>query len=117
MTILIGSSEIDVEAQGGNRDRAAVLVVAGIVDVLQIKGSEETAPEMRGVEALEDFLRGVGKAAVAEQEAQPAESQILLMCGDDAVGDEDGARAVVAPVPGIAGREAAELRAVRSSSV
>jgi cell division protein FtsB len=38
--------------------------------VLKVLGGEEAAPEVRGVEALEDFFVTVGEAAVAEQEAR-----------------------------------------------
>ena len=57
-----------MKANGGYGNRAADLVIAGIVDVLKVEGSEEAPPEVRGIEALEDFFRTVGKAAVAEDE-------------------------------------------------
>ncbi len=65
VTILVGSSEINMKAQAGDGDGAAVLVIAGIVDVLDVEGSKEAAPDMRGVKALKDFLRAVSKGAVS----------------------------------------------------
>jgi hypothetical protein len=94
VTILVGSSKINVEAHAGDGDGAARLIVAGIIDVLQVEGREEAAPEMRGVEAFEDFFGAVGQPAIAEQEAETAQREILLMRGDDSVGDKDGAGAI-----------------------
>ena len=98
-----------MEAQAGDGDGSAGLVVAGIINVLDVEGREEAAPQVRGVKALEDFLRAVGQGAVAEQETQPAEGQILLVSRHDSVGDERDAGAVVAPIPECSLRETAEF--------
>ena len=97
--MLIELSEFGVEAESGDGDGAARLVIAGIVDVLKIKGCEEAAPEVRSVEALEDLFRAVSEAAVAEQEAESAEGKILLVRGHDSVFNESDAGAIVAPMP------------------
>ncbi len=60
------SSELSMEAEAEHRDRTPDLVIARIVDVLKVEGSEEPAPQMRGIEALEDFLRAVGEAIVTQ---------------------------------------------------
>jgi len=52
ITILVGLSKIRVEAQCRNCHRAARLVVAGIVDVLQVEGAKKPPPKVDGVEAL-----------------------------------------------------------------
>src|SRR5271155_1672387 len=103
-------SEIHVEADSGNYNGPACLVVAGIVDVLDIKGPEESAPEVRGIESLEYFFVAVGERAIAEKKALAAEGEILLVGGDDGVEHENGAGAIVAAMPGIALGEAAELK-------
>src|SRR5580704_18974367 len=101
--------EIYVEAGAGGEHWAAVFVVAGIIDVLQIEGGEETAPEVRGVERFDDFLGAVSEIAITEEKSEAAEREILLMSFDDSVGDEDGSHAVIAPLPVIAFRKSAKL--------
>jgi hypothetical protein len=81
MAIFIGSSEVGVEADSRNGDGPASLVIARIVNVLKVIRGKEAAPEVRGVETFEDFFVTVGEAAVAEQEAESAQSKILLMRG------------------------------------
>jgi hypothetical protein len=44
-----------VQAQGWNRNRSTGLIVAGIIDVLEVKGSEKAAPEMGGVNPSKIF--------------------------------------------------------------
>jgi hypothetical protein len=58
------ASEFSVETEARDGNRTADLVIARIVDVLQIERREKAAPKMRGIEALEDFFRAVGEAAV-----------------------------------------------------
>jgi hypothetical protein len=70
-----------VKTHARDCDRAARLVVTWIVDVLKVEGSKEAAPEVRSIEALEDFFRAVGKGSVAKQEADTAKSKIPLMRG------------------------------------
>ena len=79
------SLEIDVEAKGGDKDGAAILVVAGVIDVLKVEGSKEAAPEMGGVKALEDLFVTVIQRAIAEKKSAPAEREIFLVGGDYAV--------------------------------
>jgi len=52
--------------------------MARIVHVLQVEGSEELSPEVRGVETLQDFFGTVSETAVTEQETQSAERKVLL---------------------------------------
>ena len=92
-------SEVCMEADSPDRDRAADLVVPRIVDMLYASRRKEAAPEVRRVEALEDFLAAVGKAPVAEQKAEATESQILLMGRHDPVRNEGDPGTVVAPMP------------------
>ena len=88
-----------MEADSPDRDRATDLVVPRIVDMLYASRCEEATPEVRCVEALEDFLPAKAKAAVAEQKAEAAESKILLMGRHDAVRNEGDPGTVVAPMP------------------
>ena len=67
--------------------------------MLEVEGGEETAPEMRGIESFEDFFVAVSERAVAQKKSAAAEREIFLMGGDDAVHYENGARAIVTPLP------------------
>ena len=101
--------EIDVEAKAGDEDGTAVLVVAGIVDVLDVEGSKKPAPEMRGVKSFEDFFVAVRERAIAEKESAAAESEIFLVGSHDAVHYEHGACAIVTPLPFFGFSENAEF--------
>src|SRR5579862_6633872 len=101
--------EIYVEAGAGGEHWAAIFVVARIVDVLQIQGGEETAPEVRGIESFDDFLGAVSEIAITEEKSEAAEREIFLVGFDDSVGDEDGSDSVIAPLPAIAFRKSAKL--------
>ena len=70
--------------------------------MLKVVGGEKAAPEVRGVKGLEDFFRAVGEAAVAQQQAEPAQGKILVMRGHDSVGSECRGSAVAVAAPGVA---------------
>jgi hypothetical protein len=94
--------EIYVEARAGRQHWTAIFVIAGIIDVLHVEGSEETAPEVCGIESFDDFFGSVSEIAISEKKSEAAERQVLLMGLHDPVSDEDGSRAVIAPLPAIA---------------
>ena len=101
--------EIYVKTGAGGEHRAAIFVVAGVIDVLQIEGDEETAPEVRGIESFDDFFGAVSKIAITQEKSEAAEREIFLMSLDDSVGDEGHAGAIVVAIPPIALREAADF--------
>src|SRR5580658_8130565 len=94
--------ELHMEAQARNKHRTARLVVSRIIDVLEIAGREESAPQVRGVKSLEDFLRAGRERAVAQQKSQAAKSEVLLVSRYDFVRDEHSARAIVPAPPLVA---------------
>src|SRR5579863_1981046 len=98
-----------MEAETGDEHGATGFVVAGIVDVLNIKRGEKAAPEVRGVKAFEDFFVAVSQLAVTQEKSHAAEGEIVLVSGNDSVHRKDTASAIVAAMPGIALREAAEF--------
>jgi hypothetical protein len=59
-------SEVSMEPKSQYRDGAESLVIAGIVNVLKVEGSEEAAPEVRGIEPLNDFFGAVSEVAIAK---------------------------------------------------
>ena len=73
---------------GLHEDRAAVCVVAGVGDVLDVEGVEETAPGVEVVVGLEDVLACVTEGAITEEEALAAELQVGLVVALDGVRDE-----------------------------
>jgi len=60
------SSEIQVKAEARRQYRAAVAIVAGIVEVLQVHAGEDTAPQMCVVITLDNIFPAVIQRAVAE---------------------------------------------------
>ena len=91
--------ELDVGAEGGRRPRAAVAVVAGIVDVLHAGGEINSAPDVHGVVGLEDIFAAVGEVAVAEEKAEASGGEIVLVIFLDGVADEGDAGAVLLAMP------------------
>jgi len=68
-----------MEAHRGHQHRAAVAIVAGIVDVLQDQRSEEATPEVDRVISLDDEFPPVIQPAVAQQEAAPAKRKVAAV--------------------------------------
>src|SRR5258706_1731334 len=66
------SSEIDVQTRGGNERRAAVAVVSGVMNVLDVEREIDAAADVGRVVCLDDARRSVAQRAVADQEAQAA---------------------------------------------
>jgi hypothetical protein len=98
-----------VGADGADPDGAAVAVVAGVVDVLHIERVEHAAPGVVVVVAFDDVFAAVVEVAVAEQEAEAAEFQILLVVGLDGVGDDGEADLVDGAMPAGSGVVGAEF--------
>src|SRR5712691_1807829 len=69
-------SEFDVELQAGDNHRAAVAVIARVVDALQVHRGKQAAPKMRGVVRLENILAAVRESAVANKKVPSAESEV-----------------------------------------
>jgi len=98
-----------VKAQAGHKDGTASLVIAGIIEVLQIDRGKKAAPHVRGVESLLDLLGTVSQAAIAQQKTEASERKIFLMRGNDSVCDKDEPGAVVVAMPSRSVKEAADL--------
>ena len=92
-------SELDVSAEGGDDYRAAVAVVAGVVDVLQAGGEVDAAPDVDGVVGLENIFAAVVEMAVAEKESDAAVGEIVLVILLDGIADEGQARTILLTVP------------------
>ncbi len=58
-------SVIDVHADAGDPDRAAVAVVAGVVDVAEAEGEEQPTHDVPVVVTLGDIFAAVVEAAIA----------------------------------------------------
>src|SRR5580693_1192808 len=72
-------SKLDVKAEGRRKHGAAVAVVAGVDDVLRVESGEDATPHVKRVVSFDDVLAPIVQPAVAEQEADASEGQILLM--------------------------------------
>src|ERR1700692_3186106 len=95
-----------MEPQGGNDDRAAVCVVAGIHHILKAEGGEYPAPGMQGIKAFQDSFARIIQFPIAQQKSHAAKTQVPGVVVADAVADEDEADAVVlaAPTSAVASR-------------
>lgn len=72
-------SEIRVEAEPRHDHRAAVAVVTGMADVLEIRRYEDPAPHMERVVGFENLLRVVVEPAIAEEEPMATESEVFAV--------------------------------------
>ena len=90
-------------------DRAAVAVVAGVVDALHVDGVIQAAPGVPVVVAFEDVFAAVVELAVAQQEPQPAIFQVVLVVALDGVRDHGDAELVLGAMQAAHGVVAAKL--------
>jgi hypothetical protein len=74
-----------VQAQGGNRHRAAVAIVAGIRDVLEVKRGKYAPPDVQCVVAFDNPLAPVCQPAIALLETGSAERKVTLVFAGNAV--------------------------------
>ena len=87
-----------MQSEAGDKHRAAIAVVAGILDMLQVRGCVNSAPDMRGVVGLDNIFATVIQTAVSEKKAQASVGEIKLMIFADGVRDDRYARAILVPV-------------------
>src|SRR3989442_9732780 len=88
-----------MEAHRGHQHRAAVAIVAGIVDVLQDQRSEEATPEVDRVISLDDEFPPVIQPAVAQQEAAPAKRKVAAVVAPKGILSQSRAPAVLFSPP------------------
>ena len=93
------SLELDVGAERGDEDGAAVAVVAGVDDVLQAGREIDAAPDVDGVVGLQNIFAAVVELAIAEQKAEAAIGEVGLVILLDCVRDEGDAGAVLLAMP------------------
>src|SRR5216683_667247 len=101
--------ELQMQAQRRHDYRSAVPVISGIVNVLQAKRRINTPPDMKRVITFDDVLAPVVQASFAQQKAQAAQREVLLMVPRDAVRIKYQTGAVEFPVPRLAVDAGAEL--------
>ena len=101
-------SKIHVRPHPGNHDRTPVTIVARIVDKGELHPHVKAAHHVHVVIGLADRFAAVVETAVAENEPQASEGQILLVLGADAAGFEGAADLVLFSAPRVAGEFEAE---------
>src|ERR1700676_540290 len=98
-----------MQAEGWGKHGAAVAIVARVADVLRIDGSEKTAPHVQRVVTFQNILAPIIQVAVAEDKAEAAEGQVLLMVARNSIGNEGQARTVQLSFPFRSHRAGADL--------
>lgn len=76
-----------METESGHDHRAAVTVVAGVADVLEICRNGDTAPEVQRVIAFEDLLRAVVECPITEIGMEGMSSPRVSTHGVSSVGE------------------------------
>src|ERR1700704_5980499 len=98
-----------MHADGLNQNRAAIFIVARVVDELKVERVVDSAPRVQVVVALKYVFARIVKFAVAQQKAEAAKPQVFLMILFDGVRNEGHAKLVVRARPRSAGVVPAEL--------
>ena len=91
--------ELQMQPRSRHPDWATDLVVAGIIDVLNIEGEEDASPDVCGVVAFPDGFPPVSQPSVSQKEPEPTQGQIFLVVAGDSVANEGGADLVVPAAP------------------
>src|SRR5580698_3757445 len=91
--------EFDVCAERRYDHRAAIAVIAGIVDMLHAGSNVYTAPNVCRVVSLENILAAVIQLAIAQQETLSSRRQVVLMIFHDGIAHKSYARAVLLAMP------------------
>jgi hypothetical protein len=68
-----------MQAQGGRKHGAAVAIVTGVVYVLHVERCKNSAPYVQRVKGFHNVLAAIVQVAIAQQESDAAQGQILLM--------------------------------------
>src|SRR5580692_6378364 len=93
-------SELHMQAQGPYGHGSAIAVVGGIPDILVVGGQLRPRKQSDAVVSLDHLFRtGVRELAVALQDAEAAEIQILLALRGDAVVQEYDPEGIAGPIP------------------
>jgi len=61
--------ELNMQAKTPDRHWSTISIVAGVVDVLQVRGNVDTSPDVRRVVRLDNRLAAIQQAAVPKQKA------------------------------------------------
>src|SRR5580704_7747660 len=93
-------SELHMQAQGPYGHGSAIAVVGGVPDILVVGGQLRPRKQSDAVVSLDHLFRtGVRELAVAHQDAEAAEIQILLALRGDAVVQEYDPEGIAGPIP------------------
>src|SRR6476660_2312631 len=91
--------KLEVESQRRHNHRAAIAVVAGVVDILETRGRINAAPNVQGVVHLYDIFAAIVETAITQQKSRAAEREIFLMIPRNAVGNKGDAGAIQCSSP------------------
>ena len=72
-------SEVNVQAQSGDDYGAAVTVVPGMSDVLEIQRGKYPTPNMQGVIRLCNGFAGIAQSSISQNETIATQGQIFLV--------------------------------------
>ena len=85
--------------ESGHDNRAAVAIVARVVDVLEAGRKINSPPYVRCVIGLDNIFTTVGKAAVAEKKTKSTRRKVVLVILLNGVADESYAGSILLATP------------------
>src|ERR1700676_581482 len=92
-------SQLEVQPEGGNPHRAALLVVGRIRNVLEIEAGKKAWKKPRAIVRFPDILRTVFQPSVADQEIVTAELKILPVESRNPAGRKLRGDGIEGPMP------------------
>src|SRR5437870_495990 len=92
-------SILDVQADAGNGDGAAIAIIRGVVDPLEVEGDVNPLTQLPIVICLKNLLGAVVEPAIADYKAQSAGGQIGAMARGQVIDHQRQAHLVLGPAP------------------
>ena len=78
-------SELSMESDRCEPDRTSILVVAWVLDLLEVERGSDTFAHWKAVECLDDPLCGVTQRPITHKEIDTARRQVTTVCLREAI--------------------------------
>src|SRR5260221_3942715 len=95
----LGSSKCQMHTQAEDRHGAAIAVVGGVIDALEVEGYIDSLAQFAVVVQLQDFFRAVVEPAVADDETEATGCQEVAVRVGQSVDHPGNAGFVLRPPP------------------
>src|SRR5215469_6902201 len=91
-----------MQAKSRHRNWTAHLVIAGVIDVLEVEAEVRSTPNVCVVKGLFDRLASIGQTAITQQEPKTTMSKVRLVRCRNPICDENGTGTIESAIPACA---------------